>query len=138
MQAALDVYLDARKKTLTLRSMQAMIAEQDRLELLIRGMGLALAFAEQDEAKRNTELRQKRLKMAEEFLIDAETKYKMTPAAAFMRGEYAASTGETRQAITRIGLVPVDSGPPEELQAFVKSEIVRWGDVVKRSGASFE
>ena len=45
---------------------------------------------------------------------------------------------ETRQAITRIGLVPADSGPPEELQAFVKSEIVRWGEVVKRSGASFE
>jgi tripartite-type tricarboxylate transporter receptor subunit TctC len=43
---------------------------------------------------------------------------------------------ETRQAITRIGLVPVDTGSPEELQAFVKSEIVRWGDVVKRSGAS--
>jgi tripartite-type tricarboxylate transporter receptor subunit TctC len=45
---------------------------------------------------------------------------------------------ETRQAITRIGLVPADSGTPEELQAFVRSEIVRWGEVVKRSGASFE
>jgi tripartite-type tricarboxylate transporter receptor subunit TctC len=48
------------------------------------------------------------------------------------------ATPETRQAITGIGLVPVDTGPPEELQAFVRSEIVRWGDVVKRSGASVD
>ena len=45
---------------------------------------------------------------------------------------------ETRQAIARIGLVPVDSGAPAELQAFVRTEIVRWRDVVERSGASVE
>jgi tripartite-type tricarboxylate transporter receptor subunit TctC len=45
---------------------------------------------------------------------------------------------ETRNAITRIGLVPVDSHSIEELQAFVRSEIVRWGDIVKRSGASVD
>ena len=45
---------------------------------------------------------------------------------------------ETRQAIARIGLVPVDSGAPEELQAFVRSEIIRWRDVVERSGASVD
>ena len=45
---------------------------------------------------------------------------------------------ETRQAIARIGLVPVDTGAPEELQAFVRSEIIRWRDVVERSGASVE
>jgi tripartite-type tricarboxylate transporter receptor subunit TctC len=45
---------------------------------------------------------------------------------------------ETRAAITRIGLVPADTGSPAELQAFVRSEIVRWGEVVKRSGASVE
>jgi len=45
---------------------------------------------------------------------------------------------ETRQAIERIGLVPVDTGSPEQMQAFVRSEIVRWGEVVKRSGASVE
>ena len=44
---------------------------------------------------------------------------------------------DTRQAIASLGLVPVDSGTPEELQAFVRSEIVRWGKVVKRlPGAS--
>jgi len=43
---------------------------------------------------------------------------------------------ETRQAIARIGLVPVDTGAPQELQAFVRSEIIRWRDVVERSGAS--
>ena len=45
---------------------------------------------------------------------------------------------KTREAITRIGLVPVDTGSPAELQAFVRAEIVRWGEVVKRSGASVE
>ena len=45
---------------------------------------------------------------------------------------------ETQAAITRIGLVPADTGSPAELQAFVRSEIVRWGEVVKRSGASVD
>ena len=44
--------------------------------------------------------------------------------------------GKMEQAIARIGLVPVDTGAPEELQAFVRSEIVRWRDVVERSGAA--
>ena len=45
---------------------------------------------------------------------------------------------ETRQAIAGIGLVAVDTGSPEALQTFVRSEIVRWGKVVERSGASAE
>jgi tripartite-type tricarboxylate transporter receptor subunit TctC len=45
---------------------------------------------------------------------------------------------ETRNAITRIGLIPAESATVEELQAFVAAEIVRWGEVVKRSGASVE
>jgi tripartite-type tricarboxylate transporter receptor subunit TctC len=45
---------------------------------------------------------------------------------------------ETRDAITHIGLIPADAASVEELQAFVRSEIVRWGDVVKRSGASVD
>jgi tripartite-type tricarboxylate transporter receptor subunit TctC len=45
---------------------------------------------------------------------------------------------DTRNAITRIGLVPADAMSIEQLQAFVKSEIVRWGDIVKRSGASVD
>ena len=45
---------------------------------------------------------------------------------------------ETRQAIARIGLVPVDTGSPEELQAFVRSEIIRWRDIVEPSGASVD
>jgi tripartite-type tricarboxylate transporter receptor subunit TctC len=45
---------------------------------------------------------------------------------------------ETRAAISRIGLVPVETGSPEELQAFVRAEIVRWGEVVRRSGATVE
>ncbi|MPZ56104.1 MAG: tripartite tricarboxylate transporter substrate binding protein [Rhizobiales bacterium] len=34
------------------------------------------------------------------------------------------------------GIIPLVSGPPEELQAFVKSEVVRWGAVVKKAGAA--
>ena len=34
------------------------------------------------------------------------------------------------------GLVPLVSGPPDELTRFVKSEIVRWGEVVKRAGVA--
>jgi tripartite-type tricarboxylate transporter receptor subunit TctC len=45
---------------------------------------------------------------------------------------------ETRNAITRIGLIPADSASVEELQAFIRAEIVRWGEVVRRSGASVE
>jgi tripartite-type tricarboxylate transporter receptor subunit TctC len=45
---------------------------------------------------------------------------------------------ETKAAIAAIGLVAVDTGSPTELQAFVRQEIVRWGKVVERSGASVE
>lgn len=45
---------------------------------------------------------------------------------------------QTRDAITRLGLVPADNASIEQLQAFVRSEIVRWGEVVKRSGASVD
>jgi tripartite-type tricarboxylate transporter receptor subunit TctC len=45
---------------------------------------------------------------------------------------------ETREAITRIGLVPADARSIADLQAFVQSEIVRWGEIVKRSGASVD
>jgi tripartite-type tricarboxylate transporter receptor subunit TctC len=44
----------------------------------------------------------------------------------------------TRESITRIGLAPADKHSIEELQTFVRSEIVRWGEVVKRSGASVD
>jgi tripartite-type tricarboxylate transporter receptor subunit TctC len=34
------------------------------------------------------------------------------------------------------GMVPLVTPSPEELQAYVKSEIVRWADVVRRAGAA--
>jgi len=34
------------------------------------------------------------------------------------------------------GLIPVVSDPPEKLQQFVRSEIVRWGDLVRKAGAA--
>ncbi len=45
---------------------------------------------------------------------------------------------QTQESITKIGLIPAESATVERLQAFVRSEIVRWGEVVKRSGASVD
>jgi tripartite-type tricarboxylate transporter receptor subunit TctC len=35
---------------------------------------------------------------------------------------------------SRRGLISLDGGTPEALQGYVKSEIVRWGEVAKRAG----
>ena len=32
--------------------------------------------------------------------------------------------------------VPLVTPPPQELQAYVKSEIVRWAEVVRQAGAA--
>jgi tripartite-type tricarboxylate transporter receptor subunit TctC len=36
----------------------------------------------------------------------------------------------------RRGLLPLKGGSPEELQKFVKSEIARWGNVVRKAGVA--
>ena len=41
---------------------------------------------------------------------------------------------EVRREFVKLGLVPVQSPPPEALPGFVTSEIARWGEVVKRAG----
>jgi tripartite-type tricarboxylate transporter receptor subunit TctC len=33
-----------------------------------------------------------------------------------------------------LGNIPLVSPPPDELRRYVKSEIVRWGDVVRKAG----
>jgi tripartite-type tricarboxylate transporter receptor subunit TctC len=38
------------------------------------------------------------------------------------------------QELERRGIGPAVTGPPDEVTAFVKKEIVRWGDVVRRAG----
>jgi tripartite-type tricarboxylate transporter receptor subunit TctC len=38
--------------------------------------------------------------------------------------------------LTRRGFIPVAGGSPEQLAAFVKSEIDRWGKVVRQAGAA--
>ncbi len=38
------------------------------------------------------------------------------------------------QELTRRGIGPAVTGPPDEVVAFVKKEIVRWGDVVRKAG----
>jgi len=43
---------------------------------------------------------------------------------------------DVRLEMGRRGLIPVVSDPPDKLQAFVRSEIVRWGDLVRKAGAA--
>jgi tripartite-type tricarboxylate transporter receptor subunit TctC len=45
---------------------------------------------------------------------------------------------EIKQRINELGMIPIDSPSPDELARYVKTEIVRWGEVVKKSGASIE
>ena len=45
---------------------------------------------------------------------------------------------EIKQRISELGMIPIDSAPPDALARYVKTEIVRWGAVVKKSGASIE
>jgi tripartite-type tricarboxylate transporter receptor subunit TctC len=45
---------------------------------------------------------------------------------------------EVKQQIAVLGMIPRDTPPVDELSRYVKSEIERWGAVVKKSGASIE
>ena len=36
----------------------------------------------------------------------------------------------------KLGLIPADSPSPDELRAFVTSEIARWGEIVRRAGVA--
>jgi tripartite-type tricarboxylate transporter receptor subunit TctC len=55
---------------------------------------------------------------------------------AKLHGEFKAIAAlpEIRQRFTGMGLIPIDSPPVEALQAFVQSEIVRWGRVIQQAG----
>jgi tripartite-type tricarboxylate transporter receptor subunit TctC len=43
---------------------------------------------------------------------------------------------EVRDQIARLGMIPVDSPPPEELHRYVGSETARWGKIVQQAGAT--
>lgn len=45
---------------------------------------------------------------------------------------------EIKDRIARLGLIPIATPPVSEMQAYVKSEIERWGKVVRSTGATFE
>jgi tripartite-type tricarboxylate transporter receptor subunit TctC len=60
------------------------------------------------------------------------------PVLGLLNSELRAIMSEqaTQKAFADRGLVPLVSGAPDELTRFVKAEIVRWGEVVKRAGAA--
>ena len=41
---------------------------------------------------------------------------------------------EIKERIVKLGFLPIENRPVEGLQAFVKSEIGRWGKVVQQAG----
>jgi tripartite-type tricarboxylate transporter receptor subunit TctC len=41
---------------------------------------------------------------------------------------------EIRQRLTDLGMILVSSPRPEELQAFINTEIVRWAKIVRQAG----
>jgi putative tricarboxylic transport membrane protein len=43
-------------------------------------------------------------------------------------------TPEIQQRLVSLGMIPISSPSPEELQLFIQSEIVRWGEVVQKAG----
>jgi tripartite-type tricarboxylate transporter receptor subunit TctC len=43
---------------------------------------------------------------------------------------------EVRDRIIKISMLPMDGRPVDELQRFVKSEIARWGEVVRQAGVA--
>jgi tripartite-type tricarboxylate transporter receptor subunit TctC len=43
---------------------------------------------------------------------------------------------DVQQQIVQIGMVPIPSPPPEELQPFLATEITRWGKVVRQAGVA--
>jgi tripartite-type tricarboxylate transporter receptor subunit TctC len=45
---------------------------------------------------------------------------------------------DVEQKIRNLGTIPVVTPPVPELKEYVKSEVMRWGEVVKKSGASVE
>ena len=36
--------------------------------------------------------------------------------------------------LAKIGMIPIVSPTPEELESFVSSEVTRWGQIVKQAG----
>jgi tripartite-type tricarboxylate transporter receptor subunit TctC len=44
------------------------------------------------------------------------------------------NTAEVKQKLVNLGLNPIGRGSLEELQGFVKAEVVRWGNAVQEAG----
>jgi hypothetical protein len=44
------------------------------------------------------------------------------------------NTAEVKQQLVNLGVNPIGRGSLDELQAFVKAEVIRWGKVVQEAG----
>jgi tripartite-type tricarboxylate transporter receptor subunit TctC len=48
----------------------------------------------------------------------------------------AAAMPDIQALMVRLGIIPVDSPAPAELQKFLATEIARWGDIIERAGVA--
>lgn len=95
---ALRLYEDARDRTLTLRTLRALLTAVDRQLMLYRGFIAALQNVEM-QAPGESEARKTALARAKAFLDDAQTRMPQFPLTAFMEGEYLRLAGEPIGAI---------------------------------------
>ena len=59
----------------------------------------------------------------------------ITQNGEVVNGSLSAPTAaEVARRIEYLGLVPIESPPPDELKRFIASEIVRWASVVRQAG----
>ena len=60
------------------------------------------------------------------------------PVVDRLHGELkaAAAAPEVQSLIVRLGLLPVASPPPAELQKFLAAEIDRWGGIIEKAGVA--
>jgi tripartite-type tricarboxylate transporter receptor subunit TctC len=60
------------------------------------------------------------------------------PAVERLQAELKAviAMPEIAELVVRLGTIPVDTPPPDELQKFLATEIERWGDIIERAGVA--
>src|SRR2546423_946503 len=72
----------------------------------------------------------------EDHVVRAKTSSSSRADACRLNAEVNAivNTAEVKQQLVNLGVNPIGRGSLDELQAFVKTEVVRWGKVLQEAG----
>jgi tetratricopeptide (TPR) repeat protein len=97
--AALKVLEDAQARTLTLRSLRAILRANDRLLMLLRAFETAMDAVDLVQRSGDAAQRAQAMTRAKAFLDDVETKWPDSELADYMRGGYALADGDNVTAI---------------------------------------